>query len=367
MSYTIENVDWTKYLDRKQPLLLFAAFIRPYGSLLEESTGFRFRHQLHIFSGEDGTFVKSAKELDAAVEYFRLLAETNDAQLVRWRDQGLSFNSKADALIASAKEGALRITAENAEDVWHLCENVMLYDTVIPFRMMVGVNAAIERNGGTMPDAYRAAHELFEPFRAGAKYPELVDHVFPLFYTSAAEKLGMMDHSLLSNLAPLELLGVFEGSVALSEEELKRRREWCAFWEHPDTGEVEFSYDRALFEKLGLAADHSGVAEVKGNIAFKGFARGTARILNNTNDIQEFNDGDIIVSYNTNPSLMAAILKCGGIVTDEGGIMCHAAIISRELKKPCVIGTKIATKVFKDGDIIEVDADKGFVRVITRA
>jgi len=54
-------------------------------------------------------------------------------------------------------------------------------------------------------------------------------------------------------------------------------------------------------------------------------------------------------------------------VTDEGGITCHAAIISRELKKPCIIGTKIATKVLKDGDLVEVDADKGIVKILKKA
>jgi pyruvate,water dikinase len=56
--------------------------------------------------------------------------------------------------------------------------------------------------------------------------------------------------------------------------------------------------------------------------------------------------------------------KAGAIITDEGGITCHAAIVSRELKKPCIIGTKIATQVFKDGDMVEVDAENGIVKII---
>jgi pyruvate,water dikinase len=55
--------------------------------------------------------------------------------------------------------------------------------------------------------------------------------------------------------------------------------------------------------------------------------------------------------------------KASAFVTDEGGILCHAAIVSREMKKPCIIGTKIATKLLKDGDIIEVDANNGFVNI----
>ena len=67
---------------------------------------------------------------------------------------------------------------------------------------------------------------------------------------------------------------------------------------------------------------------------------------------------------NTTPALMSVLKVCSAIVTDEGGLSCHAAIIARELDKPCVIGTHVATKVFKDGDLVEVDADKGIVRKV---
>ena len=59
-----------------------------------------------------------------------------------------------------------------------------------------------------------------------------------------------------------------------------------------------------------------------------------------------------------------AMKKASAIITDEGGIICHAAIASRELKKPCIIGTKIATKILKDGDLVEVDADNGIVGIL---
>lgn len=66
----------------------------------------------------------------------------------------------------------------------------------------------------------------------------------------------------------------------------------------------------------------------------------------------------------TSPDFVPLMKKAKAIVTDEGGLSCHAAIVSREMGLPCVIGTKNATKVFKDGDMIEVDANKGFVRKI---
>ena len=58
--------------------------------------------------------------------------------------------------------------------------------------------------------------------------------------------------------------------------------------------------------------------------------------------------------------------KASAFVTDEGGILCHAAIVAREMKKPCIIGTKVSTKILKDGDMVEVDADNGIVKVLEK-
>lgn len=80
--------------------------------------------------------------------------------------------------------------------------------------------------------------------------------------------------------------------------------------------------------------------------------------------IANFPEGAILVTTMTRPEFMPAIRRASAIVTDEGGITSHAAIVSRELDVPCIIGTKIATKVFKDGDLVEVDANKGVVRKV---
>lgn len=66
----------------------------------------------------------------------------------------------------------------------------------------------------------------------------------------------------------------------------------------------------------------------------------------------------------TFPSFISAMIKAFAFVTDEGGITCHAAIVSRELNIPCIIGTKNATQILQDGDLVEVDADSGIVRII---
>lgn len=101
---------------------------------------------------------------------------------------------------------------------------------------------------------------------------------------------------------------------------------------------------------------------VHGNVACSGKVTGRVKIVNVAKDIAKVNKGDILVATQTTPELLPAMNKAAAFVTDIGGITSHAAIVSREMNKPCVIGTKIATEIFKDGDLVEVDANKGIVR-----
>lgn len=105
-------------------------------------------------------------------------------------------------------------------------------------------------------------------------------------------------------------------------------------------------------------------SEFKGMPAFPGKVLGKVKIIITVKDAGKMKKGNILVSQATGPDLLPAMKKAAAIVTNEGGITAHAAIVSRELKIPCVVGTKIATKVLQDGDLVEVDANKGIVRKI---
>ncbi len=105
--------------------------------------------------------------------------------------------------------------------------------------------------------------------------------------------------------------------------------------------------------------------ELKGVGVCKGFVQGRVKLVLYKDQIQNFKPGQILVSEMTGIDFVPAMKKALAIITDEGGMTSHAAIVSRELRKPCIVGTKIATKVFKDGDLVEVDANKGIVRKLT--
>lgn len=124
--------------------------------------------------------------------------------------------------------------------------------------------------------------------------------------------------------------------------------------------------EQILQEGVFLNIARSSSKEIKGIIAQRGIVRGTVKIVKHSSETGKVNEGDILVSQMTLPSFMIAMNKAIAFVTDEGSITCHAAIIAREMKKPCIIGTKIATHVLKDGDLVEVDANTGIVKILDK-
>ncbi|MDO5715164.1 MAG: phosphoenolpyruvate synthase [Tissierellia bacterium] len=100
---------------------------------------------------------------------------------------------------------------------------------------------------------------------------------------------------------------------------------------------------------------------VKGLPASPGIGRGKVKLIKDISEINLVEEGDILVTEMTNPDMVPAMRKSAGVVTDEGGRTCHAAIVSRELQIPCIVGGKNATKVLKMGMDVTVDAKRGVV------
>ncbi len=111
-------------------------------------------------------------------------------------------------------------------------------------------------------------------------------------------------------------------------------------------GEVDASNAKVLLKGLGAAP---------------GIASGPVKILKSSKELDKLQKGDILVAKMTSPDYVPAMKKAIAIITDEGGMTCHAAIVSRELGIPCVVGTTTATSVFKDGQILTVDAKRGVI------
>jgi phosphoenolpyruvate synthase/pyruvate phosphate dikinase len=114
----------------------------------------------------------------------------------------------------------------------------------------------------------------------------------------------------------------------------------------------------------GAAADEK-CGQIYGRTANRGKVVGTVKVLRSHRDVDKLKPGEILVAGMTAPEFVPAMEKAGGFITDEGGMTCHAAIISREFDVPCIVGTNCATSILKDGDTVELNADTGTIKILT--
>lgn len=176
-----------------------------------------------------------------------------------------------------------------------------------------------------------------------------------------------------------ELIELLKTGKKIDKEIIQRRKEgYLQIHSHDKFEEYEGSEAREKIKELLKVRKRTHEQSKSLNGTVTSFPDKNKKIIigkvfvmasnyNADKQLKSFNKGDVLVTTQTHPALVSAMKKAGAIITDEGGLTCHAAIVSRELGIPCIIGTKIATKILKNKDKIEMNMDKGIVKILKRS
>lgn len=182
------------------------------------------------------------------------------------------------------------------------------------------------------------------------------------FYQELARRSELPLNCVL-NLLNEEILEFLKSGI-LPENAAERARHVV----HAHDGRIDILTGKAMDELVSkelASVLNVAMKEFKGMIAYKGVVRGRARVIRAADQLSTLEAGEILVTHHTTPIFVTAMKKASAIVTDEGGITSHAAIVSRELKIPCITATRHGSAVIKTGDLLEVDAEKGIVKILS--
>ncbi|MFH1848916.1 MAG: PEP-utilizing enzyme [archaeon] len=183
-------------------------------------------------------------------------------------------------------------------------------------------------------------------------------------FSELGKRIGIPP-GLVHYIFPFEMLQVVSGKGSGILERLSRRSEYVMIYGSSDgkLAVIEGSRaERTVNEFLSKYNEGKQVTEIRGRAAFRGVVTGRIRVILHAKDVGKLKGDEILVTSMTSPDYLIAVKKAKGIITDEGGITCHAAIVSRELGIPCIVGTGNATRALKTGDLVELNADKGLVK-----
>jgi phosphoenolpyruvate synthase/pyruvate phosphate dikinase len=199
---------------------------------------------------------------------------------------------------------------------------------------------------------------------------DLVEGIYnarPL-YQEIGKRVGVGDWISVRYLLPQEVHALLASGDKVDFDYIKERTEHFAILLENDTISTYFGKEAVrvvneLFEPEGA---QESVRECKGMTAYPGVVKGTACIITNASERDKFKPGLILVTRETTTELTSVIKQSIAIVADQGSMLSHTAIVSREFKIPCIVRTNVGTQIIKDGDELEVDATNGTVRILNR-
>lgn len=173
--------------------------------------------------------------------------------------------------------------------------------------------------------------------------------------------------SEITYMTPEEIIKALNKEKKISTKEIKKRLiEYWYYVMNNNIKTISGEKYKSFKKKYFIKTEKKSHDEIKWIVAYNWKIKGIVKIVKSTSDLHKVKHGDILVTPMTIPSFVSAMEKASAFITDEWGILCHAAIISREMKKPCIIWTKIATKKLKDGDLVEVDANSGIILLLNK-
>ena len=165
-----------------------------------------------------------------------------------------------------------------------------------------------------------------------------------------------------------EMFETLKGKSLPSDEEMQKRfKNYAMIVKNAKTTLITDPKEIKKLEKE-YYVDTDSVEEIHGRMAsLGGIIKGRAKVCLDKEVIDKVKSGDILVAQFTTPDFVPAMERVVAVVADQGGLSSHATIVSRELGVPCVIATKNATRIIKDNDLLEVNAQTGIVKILERA
>lgn len=319
-----------------------------YSKTLKRILGKGFDNVLFIHKKGTASFFVRNDEFKSFGEYLAQKTLSNESEAVELLNR-LKENTDLIMNLMNELEGSI-LTSEQYAQFYPVFERHLAYHNFMK-KTVDFLNPEI-------------LEKLFPEFQSARIYSEAVYSRTEQFFRSLSTSIAFKenyDKEHLTCLTQQELENYIDTGTLPDEDELKERFESSAILFEDGNTKVFTGTDVLELElKFFKVTDD----EIKGIVVFKGKVRGKCRIILDPFKKHDFDEGDILITGMTRPEFTPFMKKASAIVTDAGGLLCHAAITAREMKIPCIVGTEKATRMFKEGDIVEVDAEVGIIRKI---
>ncbi len=346
----IGTIDWIQRWAGSYTFISCDYWGRQYNRSLEKYLGLGFKNTLFIHKKGTASFYLPKREFENFGKAMAARA-ASDHKLAEDHLETLKRNADLINAVMEKLKGTIP-TSEQYQKFLFLFEKHLPYHNF----MKKTVDFLDEKN----------LESLLPAFKEARLYSENVYSNTESFFRSVANAIALKsgynaDH--LTCLTQDEFERYIDDQELPDAVALEDRFVCSALYFEKGERHILLEKDVSILE-IEMLKKEGSIETLSGTSAYPGSVKGVARVVTDPFKVDRFDQGDILVTGMTRPEFLSLIQKAGAVITDAGGILCHAAIITRELKKPCIVGTRVATKILKDGDVVEVDAEKGIVKLI---
>jgi phosphoenolpyruvate synthase/pyruvate phosphate dikinase len=338
---------WLKTLTRELPFHTLNNWKKVYFDGWYKFLGFRLNNVVYSSKRHVVVIYRVKKEYDDFMENLIELCLKNPDKIISCYDELERLDKKIPSLINRKIENKAQLK-EYIKEIKEFMDN---YCTI--YLIKVYSNFAITDDvAEKQPELAKKAKNLLSKAEWFEVSKALIKN---------ATDILKLSYKIVSSLTYDELLEYIDAGKLNYELAEKRYNGYA--WELASNQWLYEEEADEYIKTLDVIEEKTEKTNIlKGTVANKGRAKGQVVVALSTEDFDRIKQGCIVVAHMTTPWYTPYLSKVQAIITDEGGIGCHASIIAREMNIPCIIGTKTATSVLKDGDLVEVDAEKGIVR-----
>lgn len=355
-----ESQEWQHTVRR--PFFLLAASVLPFwmDSKHADNTLGTHLNELLLIQDDTGTvnLFYAKKSIDAFFEHIGDLFRNDRSHLIEILKHALDLYDQGYARIDQGVE-----SFDSIQEIEDFFADMAQHTTVFPAWVLL----YIESHQIHDPEV----QALAEKIRSHTFYPVVERRLIEPLAIQTAKALGFSEPERAWELMVWSELKNGLVTLELLESRLKAIQSGARFIFQVIDGQEELhlvSQTGYLLTRLARQREivpTNKSNELNGQVAWPGIFKGRAHVILSLDALgQTMEPDEVLVSIQSSPALMPLLKKCGAIVTDDGGIACHAAIIARELKKPTLIGTQLATSKIKTGDLVEVDTYNQVVRIL---
>lgn len=355
MASFLKRLKWKKILTREYSFL-YASYAADAFKVMKKEVGTTLEYDFFYGEGKLLTIYRIEKDIKNSYKMIEKIAKSNPNEIVKKMD-------KFDELVKKNYElfGLIRKTKDKNEIKKFLIElDETFLLTLCYYLFFVYLGYA-----GNLPSISKFLKKSGKRFSKIRTYTIDTDmnREYPVLFGNYDTRLK----KLTSYMTRKELITAVKGKAIDIQKILNRKKRYLLIMKKHKIKEVNFLHiDNVVKKELSHLQSVLPQNIIRGQTACRGKVLGKVKIIFTSNDYKKIRRGDVIVTPMTKPTIVPFLTEVRGIITNDGGVLSHASVISREMNIPCIVGTDYATNILKDGDTVELDATHGVVKKIIK-